>query len=99
MLNTRLKSLSGLKIKNGTKNLKESNQQVTGKLNEGRFTMTNYEEMQNRTVDEMADLLARRELSCMPFCKQCDTCNERTFSYPFCVEGIKKWLESKVETK
>lgn len=58
---------------------------------------TNYDRIKDMSVDELADLLARRELSCMPFCKQCDICNERTFSYPFCVEGVKKWLESEVD--
>lgn len=62
----------------------------------GGKEMTNYDRIKDMSVGELADLLARRELSCMPFCEQCDTCNERTFGYPFCVEGIKKWLESGV---
>lgn len=58
---------------------------------------TNYDRIKNMSVEEMADMLARRNLSCMPFCKECETCNQHTFKYPFCASGIKKWLESEAD--
>ena len=58
---------------------------------------TNFEKIQDMTIDEMADMLARRNFSCMPFCESCEKCNAKTFSYPSCVAGIKKWLESAAE--
>ena len=59
--------------------------------------MTNCERIKNMSVEEMAELLAKRELSCMPFCIQCKNCNQNTFSYPLCIKGIGQWLESEVE--
>lgn len=59
--------------------------------------ITNYEHIKNMSVEEMADLLAKRNLSCMPFCKECENCNQNTFKYPLCVKGIEKWLESEVK--
>lgn len=61
-----------------------------------RKAQTNFKRIQSMSVDELADLLARRNMSCMPFCKECENCNQNTFKYPFCVAGIKRWLESEV---
>ncbi len=57
---------------------------------------TNYDRIRNMSVEEMAKLLAQRNFSCMRFCKNCESCNQNTFCYPFCIDGIKKWLESEV---
>lgn len=59
---------------------------------------TQFDRIKDMSIDELADLLARRKFSCMSFCKQCDACNQHTFCYPFCVQGIKKWLESEVQS-
>ena len=59
--------------------------------------MTNYDRIKSMSVDEMGELLAQRNLSCMPFCKECENCNQNTFKYPLCIKGIKEWLESEVE--
>lgn len=52
--------------------------------------------IRNMSVEEMAKLLAQRNFSCMRFCENCESCNQNTFCYPFCIDGIKKWLESEV---
>ena len=59
--------------------------------------VTNYDRIRNMSVGEMAKLLAQRNFSCMRFCENCESCNQNTFRYPFCIDGIKKWLESEVE--
>ena len=59
--------------------------------------MTNFERIKAMSIEELADLLAKRNFSCMPFCKSCEKCNTNTFSYPFCVAGIKTWLEKEVQ--
>lgn len=59
--------------------------------------MTNYERIKAMSVEEMADFLGTRQLSCMKICKRVDTCNQYNFCYPSCCEGIKEWLESEVQ--
>ena len=59
--------------------------------------MSNYDRIRNMSIEEMAELLARRKFSCMPFCKECNKCNQNTFKYPLCIKGIKKWLKSEAE--
>ena len=60
---------------------------------------TNYDRVRNMSVKELADLLVRRKFSCMPFCKNCEICTQKTFCYPLCIDGVKKWLESEVDSE
>lgn len=61
--------------------------------------MTNYEKIKNMSVEEMAKMLLFKKFSCVPFCEECNNCNQYNFKLPHCEEGIKQWLNSEVEMK